>query len=435
MMSPHTNRDTQPVPAHTAANNNGGGNNGGNGTTARRSGLLAIIKKEFKRFFTDRRMVLTTLLLPGLMIFMLYSFMGNALSSMLTVDEDYVPIAYAVNLPPSVQALTNTIDLPLESLATDEIENTKTLIANKEADLLVIFPENFDAEVTSAVAKNQADQLVPQVELYYNSTRTESSTLYATMSTLLDNYKNTLTPLFSVNAGEDTFDLVTEKDRAGFTFASLLPFFIITFLFSGCIGVAPESIAGEKERGTIATMLVTPLARWELALGKVVSLGFIALLAGISSFIGVMLSLPQMMGGGFGSEAGEDGISAAVYGVGDYAMLLAVTLSTVLVFVGLIAVISAFARSVKEAGTLVTPLMIIAMLVGALGMFSQGAVTEPWFYLIPVYNSVQSMVGIFSFTAAPLLIGIAVATNVVICALCVIVLTRMFNSEKIMFAR
>jgi sodium transport system permease protein len=440
MMNPRANRDTQPVPTNATASsssssNNNNNNNANNNNATRRSGLLAIIKKEFRRFFTDRRMVLTTILLPGLMIFVLYSFMGNALSSMLAVDEDYVPVAYAVNLPPSVQTLTDTIDLPLEPLAVDEIENTKTLIANKEADLLVIFPESFDEKIASAVAENQTNQPVPQVELYYNSTRTESGALYAAMNTLLDNYKNTLTPLFSVNAGEGAFDLVTEKDRAGFTFASLLPFFIITFLFSGCIGVAPESIAGEKERGTIATMLVTPLARWELALGKVVSLGFIALLAGISSFIGVMLSLPQMMGGGFGGETGEGGISAAVYGVGDYAMLLAVTLSTVLVFVGLIAVISAFARSVKEAGTLVTPLMIIAMLVGALGMFSQGAATEPWLYLIPVYNSVQSMVGIFSFTAAPLLISIAVVTNVVICALCVLALTRMFNSERIMFAR
>jgi sodium transport system permease protein len=404
--------------------------------SASASGLAAIVKKEFKRFFTDRRMVLTTLLLPGLMIFAIYSFMGNALTSMFTVDEDYEPVAYAVNLPPSIEALAKESGLSLMPLSADETDVTKELIAEKEVDLLAVFPEDFDAAVERTLAEGSGSGTAPQaalqVELYYNSTRTESNAQYATMSALLDGYKNALTPLFSVNAGDNGGDsggdLVTEKDRAGFTFASMLPFLIIIFLFSGCMGVATESIAGEKERGTIATMLVTPLARWELALGKVVSLGFIALLSGLSSFIGVMLTLPQMMGGG-------EGVSAAVYGIGDYAMLLAVTLSTVLVFVGLTAVISAFARSVKEAGTLVMPLYILVMLVGVLGMFSQGAPTELWPYLLPVYNSVQSMAGIFSFTAPPLLVCASVVVNVAVSALCVLALTRMFGSERVMFAR
>lgn len=61
--------------------------------------------------------------------------------------------------------------------------------------------------------------------------------------------------------------------------------------------MAPESIAGEKERGTIATLLVTPMRRSSLALGKVFSLSIIALLAGCSSFIGTFAALPKMMGG------------------------------------------------------------------------------------------------------------------------------------------
>mgnify|MGYP002564867313 CR=1 FL=1 len=73
---------------------------------------------------------------------------------------------------------------------------------------------------------------------------------------------------------------------------------MMVFLFSGCMAVAPESIAGEKERGSIATLLVTPLGRGELAMGKVISLGCISLLSGASSFLGTMLSLPKLMGAG-----------------------------------------------------------------------------------------------------------------------------------------
>jgi sodium transport system permease protein len=394
-----------------------------------RSGLLAIIKKELTRFFTDKRMVLTTILLPGLMIVLLWTFMGNALSSLTTVSEDYVPEAYAVNLPDSVKAMAEQTGLPLTPIVTNEADTVKQQIADKEADLLVVFPEDFDAAVAATLTQEtDGGGAVPQVALYYNSTRTESSVQYSTMSTLLDGYKNSLAPLFAVNAGGDDYDLVTDRDQAGFTFASLLPLMIILFLFTGCITIAPESISGEKERGTIATLLVTPLARWELALGKIVSLGFIALLSGLSSFIGVMVSLPSLM-------ASSGSISAAIYGMGDYAMLLAVTLSTVLMFIGIISIISAFARSVKEASTLVTPLMIIVMLVGVTGMFSQGAQTELGFYLVPVYNSVQSLVGVFSFSAAPLAVALTTVTNLVVTGLCILALTKMFNSEKVMFSR
>jgi sodium transport system permease protein len=402
-------------------------------TPSARSGLVAIVQKELRRFFTDRRMVLTVLLLPAIMIFAIYSLVGNAMGSMFSVDEDYVPVAYAVNLPPSIGTLTDGAGLPLESLPTDEIEATKELIAEKSVDFLAIFPEGFDEAVERTAAEGASGKQPPQVELYYNSTRIESGMLYSKMTALLDSYKSSIVPLFVVNASADTYDLVTDRDQAGFTFASMLPMLIIMFLFSGAMGVAVESVAGEKERGTMATMLVTPLARWELALGKVLSLGFIALLNGLSSFIGVMLSLPQMMNVGGGAEDG--GVTAAVYGIGDYAMLLGVTLTTVLVFVGLVSVVSAIARSVKEAGTLVAPLMILAMVIGVLGMFSQGAPTELWPYLIPIYSSVQSMVGIFSFSATPLLVCVTIAVNIVVSALCVLVLTRMFGSERIMFAR
>lgn len=103
--------------------------------------------------------------------------------------------------------------------------------------------------------------------------------------------------------------------------------------------MAPESIAGEKERGTIATLLVTPMKRSSLALGKVFSLSIIALLAGCSSFIGTFAALPKMMGGEL------TGVDSSVYTPMDFAMLLLIILSTVMVLVSMIALVSAFAKA------------------------------------------------------------------------------------------
>jgi sodium transport system permease protein len=398
--------------------------------TTRRSGLIAIIKKEFTRFFTDKRMVLTALLLPGLMIYLMYSFMGNALENMLNVDEDYVPTIYAVNLPTSIQDVFEAGDIATTSASAEEAAGIKEQITNKEADILLVFPEDFDTTLEERTTLEPAQYIPPGVQIYYNSTRIESGTTYGVITQLLDAYKTALTPSFDINNDPAVkFDLVTERDETGFTFASMLPMLIIIFLYSGCMSIAPESIAGEKERGTMATMLITPLARWELALGKVISLGFISLLSGLSSFIGIMLSLPAMM------ESGGSSNNALIYGLGDYAILLGVTLSTVLVFISLISIISAYARTVKEANSLMMPLMIVVMLVGILGMFSTGAVQDLWYYLIPVYNSVQCLIGVFSFTAAPLFVTVTIIVNLVVSGICIVALTKMFNSEKILFGR
>ncbi|MDR1421967.1 MAG: ABC transporter permease subunit, partial [Coriobacteriales bacterium] len=193
--------------------------------------------------------------------------------------------------------------------------------------------------------------------------------------------------------------------------------------------IASESIAGEKERGTFATMLITPLKRWELALGKIVSISIIALLSGLSSFVGVMLSLPRMMGS-------AEGMDASIYTFGDYALLLAIVLSTVLLFVGLISVISAFARTIKEAAQLLSPLMIVVMLITVLGGFMGTSASDNLLlYLVPVYNSVQCLVGVFSFSSSVLPALLTVGSNLVFTGVCIIALTRMFGSERIIFSR
>ena len=103
---------------------------------------------------------------------------------------------------------------------------------------------------------------------------------------------------FDVNRADskaDTFDMADDKDSTAQLFSSMLPFLLLIFLYSGCISVAPESIAGEKERGTIASLLITPVKRSHIALGKIAALSIIALLSGASSAIGTIASVPNLI--------------------------------------------------------------------------------------------------------------------------------------------
>lgn len=389
--------------------------------------IITIIKKEFARFFGDKRMVFTTVLMPGLLIYVLYSFMGNGLASQFETDEDYVYQIHTVNLPDSLESFSMMDNVNLIAEKESAIDEVKQEIADKDTDTLVVFPEDFDEQV-AAYDSLTATSPAPNVEVYYNSTSTESSAAYQLVSYALDSYESALANKFDVNAAtDDSYDLASKEDSTAQFFAMMLPMLMTMFLFSGCMAIAPESIAGEKERGTIATLLVTPIKRSELAIGKIISLSAIGLLSGLSSFVGTMLSLPKLMGDT------SDLMDAGVYGVTEYVQLLIVILTTVLVIIGLISIISGFANSVKEAGTAATPLMIVVMLIGVTSMLSGGAPKEFYWYLIPIYNSVQSMNAIFSFTASGVNLAVTAVSNLVYTLLMVVVLTKIFDSEKIMY--
>ncbi len=389
-----------------------------------RSGILTIMKKELARFFGDKRMVVGVLL-PGILVYIGYSFMGGAMGSAFGVDEDYTPTIQAVNLPESMEVL-----LPQTGFAIMEAsdgEAAKEAITAQELDLLLEFPEGFDADVAAYEASSGAP--APNVEVYYNSASTNSSFAYRAVVELMDAYESQMVNKFDVNAGGEGYDLATAEDTTGFFFAMMMPMLLMMFLYSGCAAVAPESIAGEKERGTIATMLITPIRRSDVALGKILALALISMISAASSTVGTVLALPKMMGGM------TDEVSADIYGVQDYLLLAAVIFSTVLVLVTLIAVISALAKTIKEAQTYVMPVMLVVMGLGITGMFGGGASQELVRYCIPLYNSVQCMIGVFSFSVLPAGIAVTVGVNAAVTILGVFVLAKMFNSEKIIFAR
>lgn len=384
--------------------------------------IWAVMKKEFARFFRDKRLVVS-LILPGILIYFIYSFLGDGLLTNFGTDENYVYQIYTVNMPEAFKAPFDTEEMnniEIHEIPESETEAHKQAVAGQTEDLLVVFPADFEEKYAAMVAGTSDE--APEVDIYYNTVRTEGTEAYSVFSGVLSLFQPQLKPYFTATPT----DLSTEADRTGMIFSTIAPMLVLMFLFSGCMTVAPESIAGEKERGTLATMLVTPVRRSHIAAGKIIALSALSLLSGVCSFIGIILSLPKLMG-----AAGD--LSASVYGAGDYLMLLGVVLSSVLVIVALVSIVSAFARSVKEATGMIGPLMILVMLLGVSTMFSSGATGSYLWYLIPLYNSARVMNGIFSFAASPVAVLITIAVNLAVSAALAVLLARMFDSEKIMF--
>ncbi len=371
--------------------------------------LWTLIKKELRRFFTDKRM-LVSLLLPGLMIFLLYTIMGDVMANNLGQGENQEYTLKVDNEPAGfADALGEVLILDYQN-ELDE-DTALAMIEAKELDLYVIFPTDFLSEVE---AGNN-----PSITMHYNGSSPSSMNLTNTYQSFL----STALQQFSVDSEDHTTDL----DATIMIVTSLIPFLLITFLFSGAIAVAPESIAGEKERGTIANLLITPVKRSHIALGKIIALSITALASAASSFTGLILSLPKLVGG-------ETNFSLSMYGFSTYLMLLLVIISTVFIFIVLISIVSTYAKSIKEASGLSMPLMIIVMLVSVSTLMGSAA-DNSLVYLIPVYNSVHALLSIFSLDVNMLNFALTIISNLSVTVLGVFLLTRMFNSEKIMFRK
>lgn len=372
--------------------------------------IFIIIKKELKRFFTDRRMLLS-LFLPGIILYLVYSLMGNVMGGMLSADEGHVyKIAISVedDVTNGVLAYLEQSETLYEKVATTDKENDRAKVDEGELDLVIYYEQGDGVELDSYV-------------VYYNSTSAESAAIYTEAITVLS--AMSATPIYNVMP----LDLATNEDASMMIIKTLLPFLLLTFLFSGCMTVATESIAGEKERGTIATLLITPVKRSHIALGKVISLSITAMASATVSFISVLLSLPKLMSGSMGEVEFTFGYSAL-----EYLGVFAVIVVTVLMFTVILSIVSTVAKSVKEATSYAMPVMLLIMIVGLSGML--GAASEkPIACLIPVYNSVQCMSMIFAQEINPICLLFTVISNFAVILLGVIALTKLFSNEKIMF--
>jgi sodium transport system permease protein len=397
-----------------------------------RNNTWTIIRKEFARFFRDRQLVFTTVIMPGLLIYLIYSLMGVGIRNMESQGKQDLVTVRVENMPASMESV---LTLPESNvLLVQQPINQGDIDALQDKDLndmLIRFPAGFDSLVANY--SPQSGLPAPNIEIYYNSANNAVNGVYYALDATLTAYENSQANLFDVNRAdgeEQSFDQASDDQMIGDILSKLLPMLIIMMLFSGTMAIAPSAIAGEKERGTIATLLVTPLRRNELALGKIVSLSSIALLSGISSFIGIALSLPNMI------AASDESIDIPFnYTPNDYIALLLVILASVLVMASAVSLLSALAKDVKNAGTMITPFMLVVMLAGLLPMFQTGTADNLAIYLIPFYNAIEVMADVFAHSMRWTPVLITLVSDIAYTGIAVWGLTRMFNSEKVMFSK
>ncbi len=380
--------------------------------------ILAIFKKEIKRFLTDKRLLLS-LLLPGLLIYIVYSFMGSFFGDMFSTENtDYVVLVY--NQPASLEAVNNSegLSITIKDGSGLNIEDAITQLKNEEIHLILNYDKDFDAKLLEGQK--------PAIEMHYSSSSINSSTIMSYYSNVLNSCAIKDVSYMVLPA----IDYAEAEDVSGMIMTMLMPFLLVILLATGCLAVSTESIAGEKERGTVATLLVTPVKREHIAIGKILALSVVSILSATSSFLGVLLSLPKLLGGSMG---GAD-INITYLGGEEYFSIFVVLIVLVLLFNMMLSIVSCYAKSVKEASQLATPVLLLIIFISIPSMISMGKVVEnPFLYLIPIYNALQTLMACFASNINVLNFVLTIVSNLFVTIIGVLALAKMFGSEKVMF--
>jgi sodium transport system permease protein len=181
-----------------------------------------------------------------------------------------------------------------------------------------------------------------------------------------------------------TVNCASDKKMVGQLAGGFLPYIFIAFGFIGCMYPAIDLFTGEKERGTIETLLTVPVLRWKILLGKMLVVVSSGMLAASCALFGLFISIE------FLDLADNKELLEVIHSILTPYFILSMfslLLPLVIFFAGLMIPIAIYAKSFKEAQSIITPLNIVIVLPAMVGFFP-GIALDLNTVFIPVINVV-----------------------------------------------
>ncbi|MCR5585759.1 MAG: ABC transporter permease [Lachnospiraceae bacterium] len=401
--------------------------------------IKMIFKKEFDRVFKDKKLVFSLFILPAIIMVGMYSLIGSLASGINKDIKEHISVVYMQNTPDDIKTLikqtgyNNIADITFLEKDAAGLNEIEADILEGKADLLVSFDDGF----TDKIANFKNGDAIPGVKVGVNTAKDYSSQAYQNfLNTIANPYKESVVAkriggaeqlqVFNVNINR----IVNEDEENGQFLAMMLPYLITFLIFASAMSIVIDAIAGEKERGTMARLLLTPLKRRNLAIGKIIALAVLSIISAIVYALSMVVAMPMMMKTVTGGATLDVSVHIAPAQI---LMLVALLVILAYLYVSLIAALAIRAKDVKTASTLVSPLYIVIMIAALTTMFTTSKTPADYIFAIPVYGTALSVQKIMTNSLEATQFLFSCLGNIVVAALCTLSVTKAFNSEKVMF--
>ncbi len=394
--------------------------------------LRTLYKKEILDVIRDKKTILTMVVLPVLLYPILFLLIMQIMTLVMeTQEESTYYIAYE-NVPKGhSQALNDWIvgdEDELEYIL-KEVESD-----NPQEDLKA---EKIDAYITVEQTESQI-----QYEIHYLYAATGSNTAAGMLKEEIESFSKRVAEDQAREQGLDVDKLLypvvatmddqsSNESSVGSMLGGIIPFLLITSIVMGCIYPAIDATAGEKERGTLETLLTLPVGNMELIASKFLSVATIAVVSVMMNVIsmgGVVLYLYSTMNAL--SEGAND------LDLGTFIPAILITVLCVIAFSLFISAITmivcSFAKSFKEANNYVTPISLVVMLTGYIGIIPTIELNTTM-ALVPVANICLLIKNLLVFKYDFTLIVLVLLSNIIYAFVSVWVLGKIYNSESVLF--
>ena len=400
-----------------------------------KAGFQTVFFKEMKDVLRDRKTLLLMIVLPvvvvPLLLSLLIGFVMKKEKEARTEVLEYVIFGgeFAPELAKTFEAAKGFKKVALDS--TDELVEA---IREDRIDFGLVFSEKTAARLSgqeqaliefhfdNASMPSKVEDRVEEVVGEFND-RLISARLARLGVPLGREQESLLEPVRLRKKGTGKIREVI-GDRIG----GMVPYFFIAFCFMGVVYPAIHLGAGEKERGTLETLLLAPIPRHQVVLGK-----FLAVFCG--GIIAVLLNLASL-GTWLAIKAGElRGIIGTLIGsIGwlDLAMLALMLIPVAAMFAALLLSVSIFARNSAEASTLISPFGIVLIIPAALAMLPGVALNWFWAW-VPITNISLAMKELLKGTMDYTMLVAILTSSTLIAGGLLFFCAKWFNRENVLF--
>ncbi|MCF7792705.1 MAG: ABC transporter permease subunit [Candidatus Cloacimonetes bacterium] len=395
--------------------------------------VFTVYRKELLDLLRDRRTVITSFVLP----LILYPLLMIGFSSMMSrqemkLEEEEATVYIQNNL---MNETAIEIENTIAEVETFQIMESVTKY--KRSTYLQLVEENSIqalVEISDSTTADGLQQFI--VTVSYNKSDDKSSLTYdkiyrvmeeieeKIVSSRLERIKVNPDILDAVNVLED--NIAPPEKMIGFALGKFLPYLLIILTVSGASVIASDLVAGEKERGTLETILVSAARRNELVVGKYLTIITISIITVLCNLFSMYFSFSHII-----SQAGAE-VTNIQLPLGNFALILILMLPLITFFSAILLSISTYSRNIKEAQSYQMPLIFGSIMLSMVS-FLPGFELNAGFALIPIVNFSlmirDIMLSDFSLNYFLLIIGYTIILDIVLIGVSI----KLFNSESVLF--
>lgn len=408
---------------------------------ARNVGTVYV--KELKDSLRDRRTLMSVIIIPAVVMPLLFFGVGKVMATIMSKAKEEIPAVAILGGEDSPDVVTALKKSPaMHVVATPK--DWRAAIGDKKLRAAIALPPGFEAGLKTGAAPEvkvynyrgelKSDFAANAVENYFGDLRDRTVSERLTERGL---------PKSFARPFEITRENVAPPEKVGGNlFGGFVPYLIIILCFTGAMYPAIDLTAGEKERGTMETLLCSPVSRMDIVLGK-----FLMVLTGSLSAMCIMLvsmGVSAAVGGSLmvggsavkvGAAAGAAKKAAVMIPTIDPAGLfgvLAMVLPVAVLFSAVAFTVALFAKSYKEAQSYLAPMMIVVIMPAVIGMLP--GIDLNWrLAVVPILNlslvCKEMLSGVWHWDYIALIFG----SSSIYAAIALTVAVRMFKREDVIF--